>query len=427
MAVIGDYVRRLSEYLRAPLYKNAILLMADRVVMSGLGFFFWMVIAWFYAPEEAGFAAAVIPVIGFLALASRFGFDMALVRFLPLSGENSRAIINSCLTISGIAAILISVVFLAGLDLWAPALRFVRARWEFLLAFILFTVVFTILTLMTQVFVARRNAKFVLATTVVGGSRIFLAVLFVSYFGAFGVFASWGFAEAFALLIGMLVFMRLVNPGYRAFPTLRWGVVKNMMHYSAGNYVAAIFGMLPVATLPLLVLHLLPPENVAYYYIAYTISGLLFAITGAVCMSLFAEGSHFERELKSNTRKALKLIFILLVPAVIFVVLLGNLLLLAFRAEYSAKGFPLLQVFAMASIFMAFNGVFLATRRVLKRLKPIIAIPVFNAFAIVGLAYLLLPTMGLIGAAVAWASSQALVSLGIGIYYAGRWLRRVKG
>ncbi|MFQ5910465.1 MAG: oligosaccharide flippase family protein [Thermoplasmata archaeon] len=424
MSLIGDYIRRLPDYLRVPLYKNAIFLMADRVVMSALGFFFWMVIAWFYAPEEAGFAAAVIPVIGFLALSSRFGFDIALVRFLPSSGENSRAMINSCFTISGIAAILISSVFLMGLDIWAPALKFVRARWEFLVAFILFTVVFTLLVLMTQVFVARRNAKFVLATTLLGGSRIFLPILFVSSFGAFGVFASWGFAEAIAVLIGMLVLMRLVNPGYRPIPTLRWGVVKDMMHFSAGNYVAAILAMLPAAMLPLLVLHSLPPENVAYYYIAFTISGLLFAITGAVCMSLFAEGSHYERELKSNVRKALKLIFLLLVPGVVFIMLFGGHLLLLFGGDYSAKGFILLQVFAIASIFMAFNGVFLATRRVLKRLKPIIAIPAFNAFAIVGLANVLLPSMGLVGVAVAWAVSQSLVSLGIGIYYATGLARR---
>ncbi len=48
--MIGEYIRRLPEYLRVPLYKNAIYLMADRVLMAGLGFLFWIVIARFYSP-----------------------------------------------------------------------------------------------------------------------------------------------------------------------------------------------------------------------------------------------------------------------------------------------------------------------------------------------------------------------------------------
>jgi O-antigen/teichoic acid export membrane protein len=144
-------------------------------------------------------------------------------------------------------------------------------------------------------------------------------------------------------------------------------------------------------------------------------------------MSLFAEGSHFERELRGNVKKALKLIFLLLVPGVLFVMFLGGYLLLLFGGDYSSEGFVLLQVFAIASIFMAFNGVFLATRRVLKRMWPIIAIPAFNAFAIVSLANLLLGPMGLVGTAIAWALSHALISLGIGVYYAVLHLRGLGG
>ena len=410
--------------LKTPLYKNAIFLMVNTVVGSGLGFFFRLVVARYYPPYEVGLAAAVIPVITYVALLSRFGFDIGLVRFLPSSGENSRAMINSCFTISGAVAILMSFIFLMGLEIWSPALLFIRENWVFFASVILFSVVFTILPLMNQVFVARRNAKFVLLGSMISGSRIAFPILFAAFFGAFGVFASWGVAMLFVLVFGMLVFMPLANSGYRPIPTVRWNVVKEMIHYSAGNYVAAIFRALPVAFLPLLIINTLPAENVAYYYIAFSISGLLVAMTSAVCMSLFVEGSHFEKELKSNVRKALKLIFVLVIPAVILVLFFGGHLLLLFGAEYSTEGLPLLQVFAIASLFMVVNGVFLATRRVLKRLKPIIAIPAFSALTTVILGYVLLNSMGLVGVAVASALSQGLVSLGIGIYYATEFARR---
>ncbi|MFQ6129036.1 MAG: lipopolysaccharide biosynthesis protein [Thermoplasmata archaeon] len=163
MRFIGEFFRN----LRTPLYRNAIFLMANTVVASGIGFFFWMVVAGCYTPHEVGLAAAIIPVIAFLGMLSRFGFDIGLVRFLPSSGKNSRAMINSSFTISGAAAILISFIFLMGLDIWSPALLFIRENRIFFSSFTLFS-------LMNQVFVARRNAKFVLAGSLASGLRIAL-------------------------------------------------------------------------------------------------------------------------------------------------------------------------------------------------------------------------------------------------------------
>ncbi|MFQ6128620.1 MAG: lipopolysaccharide biosynthesis protein [Thermoplasmata archaeon] len=430
MSFIRGYIRRLPEYLRTPLYKNAIFLMANTVAGSALGFFFWMVVARFYEPFEAGLAVVTLQAVVFLAMLSKLGFDVGLVRFLPSSGKNSRDLINSCFTISGAVVILVSIVFLAGLDIWAEKLGFIRENWIFLVSFILFSVVFVLLPLMNQVMVARRRAEFVLAGSLISGSRIAFPIFFAMLgFGAFGIFASWSVAMLITVIIGLLLFVPRVNPGYRPVPTVKKNVVSEMVHYSAGNYAAEIFGAAPSFLLPLVIVYVFSPqglkiagENVAYYYFALMIAALIFAITSAVCLSLFAEGSHFERELKSNVRKALKLIFVLLIPAVLFVLFFGNYLLLLFGEEYSAEGMALLQIFALSSIFMVFNNVFIATRRVLKRLRPVIAIPAFNAFVIVGLAYVLLNTMGLVGVAVAWALSQGIVSIGIGTFFATRYV-----
>jgi len=289
----------------------------------------------------------------------------------------------------------------------------------------MFSVFFVLFPLMNQVFVAKRKAEYVFVGSLVSGSRILFPVVFFVLFGlgAFGIFASLSVAFLLTVLIGLFVLMPRVSPGYLPVPTLKKSAVGEMVRYSAGNYVAEIFGAMPAFLLPLVILNFFGPqglqvagENVAYYYFAFMISGLIFAIATAVCLSLFAEGSHFERELQSNVRKALKFIFMLLIPAVIVVLLLGDYLLLLFGKEYSTGGLVLLQVFALSSVFITFNNVFMATRRVLKRLRPIIAIPMFNAFVIVGLAYVFLDVFGLIGVALAWMLSQGLVSLGIGVY-----------
>lgn len=409
--------------LRTPLYKNAIFLLANTAVIGGLGIIFWMVVTRYYTPYEVGLAAAIIPMITFLAMLSRFGFDMGLVRFLPSSGKNSRAMINSCLTLSGAAAILISIIFVVGLQFWSPSLLFIRENGLFLASFVTFTAVVAMFSLVNQVFVARRSTRFVLVGSLVGTSRIAFAILFATYLGTFGIFASWSLSVLLALLVGMLIFMPILDPGYRPIPTVRKNIVNDMIHFSAGNYVAGIFSTMPAALLPLLILHTLPAESVAYYYIAFTIAGLLFSIAGQVSMSLFAEGVHFERKLREIVRKAVKLIFLLLIPAVVLIILFGDYLLLLFGTQYSMEGFNLLRVFAISSIFLAFNTTFIATRRVLKRIRPIVIIPVFNALVVVGLGCVLLNWMGLIGIAIAWVVSQGLVSAAIGVHIA-RTIRR---
>ena len=59
------FVTEFFRDLRTPLYRNAIFLMANTVVGSGIGFFFcWMVAARYHAPYEVGLMVAIIPVMG---------------------------------------------------------------------------------------------------------------------------------------------------------------------------------------------------------------------------------------------------------------------------------------------------------------------------------------------------------------------------
>ncbi|MEE9341902.1 MAG: oligosaccharide flippase family protein, partial [Thermoplasmata archaeon] len=171
MAFVGEYIRRLPEFLRTPLYKNAIFLMANTVAASGLGFVFWIVVARYYEPFQAGLAVVTLQAIVFLAMLSKLGFDVGLIRFLPNAGKNSKDLINTCFTISGGMVILVSIVFLAGLDIWAEKLTFIRENPVFLVAFVIFSVTFVLFPLMNQVFVARRKAEYVFIGSLISGSR----------------------------------------------------------------------------------------------------------------------------------------------------------------------------------------------------------------------------------------------------------------
>ena len=71
--------------------------------------------------------------------------------------------------------------------------------------------------------------------------------------------------------------------------------------------------------------------------------------------SLFAEDSYSETELKVHLKKAIKIISLLLIPAILVTFLFGRYILLAFGKEYSSEGVIFLQILAISGIFLSIN------------------------------------------------------------------------
>ena len=87
------------------------------------------------------------------------------------------------------------------------------------------------------------------------------------------------------------------------------------------------------------------------------IASLLYIIPMATSQSLFAEGSYSETELKVYLKKAIKIISIIIIPAIIVTSLFGNYILLAFGKKYSNEGFILLKFLSISGIFISLNAI----------------------------------------------------------------------
>ena len=404
-------IRYIVGHIRSPLYRNSFFLMANTLVTSGLGFFFWMVVARFYTEAEVGWGAAIISSISLLAMLSVPGFGAALIRFLP-KAEKPQDMINSCLTISGAIAVVLSVIFVAGLDIWSPALAFIKKNIIFAAAFVFFVLAQTLYGAITSVFIARRRADFTLYKSAVFSLlKIPLPIFLVLFFHAFGIAASWGIASAVALVVALIFFVPRVQPHYRPVPNLNLGVIVGMWRYSASSYLARLFSAAPALVLPLMVVNLLGAEQNAYFYVAWTIAALLFAIPAAVAHSLFAEGAHFEGELWGNVAKSLKFAFLILVPAVILVLLLGKWLLLLFGEGYSASGLLLLRILCMASLFAGVTSIYTTTLRVEDRMRELGLIYGFITAATLVGSYFIMPQAGMAGIGYVWLAVQGVVCL----------------
>ncbi len=140
-AMLSDVTKLLTSregvlrFFQVSLYRNSFYLMLNRGVNMIFGFVFWLIVARYYSPTEVGLVSALAAAGALIAAFSLFGFDVSLVRFLPAE-QNKQHMLNSCLTITSLASIVLTLIFIAGLDLWSPALAFMRHSIPLLLTFI---------------------------------------------------------------------------------------------------------------------------------------------------------------------------------------------------------------------------------------------------------------------------------------------------
>jgi O-antigen/teichoic acid export membrane protein len=182
------------------------------------------------------------------------------------------------------------------------------------------------------------------------------------------------------------------------------------------NYVSGFIGSLPTLILPLMITNSVHPEMTAYYYMAMMVANVLFIIPQATSTSLFAEGSNNEKAIKEHVKKASRIIFFLIIPAIIITIFFGKYILLLLGKDYSAEGFQLLNYLALSCIFLSISSIFGSLFLVKHRMKELLVISIISAVLILGLSYLWMDK-GLTGIGLAWLIGKGVTTLIYSLIY----------
>jgi O-antigen/teichoic acid export membrane protein len=405
------FVGILGKIKGSSLYTNAFYLILNSAVTSLLGFVFWNIMARFFPPGEVGIGSALVAASMLLGALANLGLGAGLTRFLPEAGENRNRLLNASFTLSGIIAAGGSLFYLAGTDYWSPALVFVRGNILLLGFFVIFTAATALSALIDQALVAGRSARYVFwRNTVISLTKLPLPVLAFSQLNGYGIFAGTGAAVAAGVLLAWFMFLPSVYRGYRLRPAQAGYVVKQMLPYSLGNYMANLLNSTPGLIYPLLVLNLLGPEMSAYFYIAWMMTMVLAVIPSGMAQSLFAEGSHDQHELAPNGRRALVLALLLSLPAVGAMALLGGWLLHFFGPGYAENGAVTMRYLALAVIPQCVNVLYMTVNQVKKKVHLVVVqTGVLSAISL-GAGYWLLGKFGLNGTGMAYALAHFIVA-----------------
>jgi O-antigen/teichoic acid export membrane protein len=394
--------------LRTPLYTSAFYLWANAIVAAVAGFAFWALVARVYNADDVGLGSAALSALSLLAMFSHLGLGLGLVRFLPESGPRGPRLANAVFTSSTAVAVALTTVFLLGIPLWTPRLDFLLGQPLRAAAFISFAVAGTLYIVQTHSFMAIRRPKYILVQgAFIQLSRLVLPAVMAIFFGAFGVVASGGIGTALGAVIGFALLARGLA-GYRPRPVVEPASVFKIFPFSSANYVADSLLLTPGLILPLVVVGLLGSTEAAYFYMAWFLGYLLTSASTYLALSLFAEGSYNPEALRVLSRNAVLGALAVATVGALFLVALGDKVLLAFGRDYATEGTTLLRLAALAALPAAVVNVYLGALRVTKRLGELVAIAGVVAVTTVAVSSALLPVMGLAGAGVGHALGQGL-------------------
>lgn len=387
--------------------------MLTTAVMAGFGFFFWLISAKLFSTTDIGMATTLISVMGLTATLSLVGINASFVRFLPTAKDRNSQM-NTGLLLVAIAATILSLLFVAVVAFVSPQLAFIQHDPWLLVAFICACVMTAINTLTDSVFLSGRQAVYTFVITAIFSLFKMLAPLAFIGWGATGIFAAAALAQTLGTVLSIAAMMKWF--GYRPSLIINIKFLAETWRYSAANYLAGILNLLPVTLLPIIIINHLGAASAAYYYIAFMIANLMYAIPYATTRSLFAEGSHDEVSLHTNVKKSVRIIALLLVPAVVILFFGSGFILRVFGQAYVSGAADFLRIMALAGISVSAYSLFGALLQVKKDSAGLIIMNVVYAASTILLSYTFLG-YGLAGVGIAWVCGNTIATVTAYIMY----------
>jgi O-antigen/teichoic acid export membrane protein len=423
------------------LVRNSLYIMMSTGVTAGFGYVFWVIAAHAFTRQEVGIGGAVVSLCSTVALLTYLGPQAVLIERLPAS-EHSPAwnsiLFRMCVATTGVTALVT-----------AAAIPLLLASAEYRIFFntalpVLLTVAgaaaWTLVNLFNSAFIAARRAgRFLAIQTLVSAAKVlFIIPLAAAGAGSVGVFGAWvasavvGVAAGISWLIpGMGLGRRsgrrsrrhetaavpktAAEPGKHPAPRHKGSHRQRSAGLSGpyarrllGQHMTSLGGAMTPLVMPVLVVVRLGTTLNAYFYITWMIGAIFFTVSPSVATALFAEGVRQRSDLRRVVVKALRVISVILVPAMLVMIVGGRFVLGLFGAPYAAAGYGLLVLLAISALPDAVSNVAVAVLRVTHRLGYSSALNIGIFVVSLVAAWLLMPALGIVGVGVAWLGVQTL-------------------
>jgi O-antigen/teichoic acid export membrane protein len=410
--------RRLAATARHDtLVRNSLFIMATTLVNSLFGFTFWVVAAHLFDASALGLAAAVVSSFSLAAVLANPAVHSTLIQELPRTraGRDWSVVVNGGILLGAVSGVVWGIALVPLLPLLSPHLVHMGGGFLAGAGIVAGVVGSTVGLIVDYLFVAERKAHLMLWRNLAFGvlrlPLLALAVAFVGGRSAPAIWGAWVATLAVTVALALTIGLHRVGRGHRLTfggATARWRSLTGDLSW---HYLTNIGALVPMYVLPLLVVVRLSDRANAYFYVTWMLCSLFFIVSPAVSSSLFAEGSHEPAAVRATASRAMRVIALLLTVMAVAYVALGRVALGVFGHTYVTEGSELLLVLVASAYPDAATNLYVSVLRVERRLRHAASLNLSMAALSLGLAWWLLPQVGIAGAGIAWLAAQSAGTL----------------
>jgi O-antigen/teichoic acid export membrane protein len=393
------------------LLRNSLFIMATTLVTSAFGFVFWLVAARLFSAPVVGLTAAITSAGTIVVLVSSLGVGGTLIQSLPGQPDETgwSTTFWAGLAITTLVAVMLGAAALSVLPLISPQL-IVLHHADYAVVFALGTIASAAGVTLDYAYIAERTARDMLSRNSAAAAVKVMAVGFMALAtgpAALRLLGAWGVASMFGLVFGAVLLARRVRvvrpPAFRILvrtaSTLRFRL--------AGHQLIGMGAALLPYLLPLLVTARLSTRENAYFYTTWMLAGFFFIVSPALSQSLFAEGAHQPDKLGAMARSSIRIIGVILLPALVATFAMGGTILSAFGPAYADHALGLLRIAVIASVPDAVTNVYVAALRVQGRLASAALLNLAMGLGTLLMAWPLLPVLGVSAVGCAFLAMQS--------------------
>jgi O-antigen/teichoic acid export membrane protein len=402
--------------LSSGLRRRAAALTADRLVRTSwpllvntgsnalLGIAFWMMAARLYDQTTIGTNMAVIAAMTTMSGITQLNLGPSLGVLVPRAGARARLVVLQVYAVVTVYAVVALAVFFAfmlpRLDELQDVLGSTSRMWAFALA----VLAFNIFALQDAALVSLRRAMVIpLENLAFGVAKLVLLVVLVQRLPTFGIFTSWLIPILVIVpAISCVIFLRRSEPDRSPLPELS---ARASAPKLALDYVGYLFQVSSTFFLPVVALELLDPIAASVFAVAWLTSSTMDLLATNIGTALIVETSY------GMDPAALRhTLFRRVMPVVAGVTVLGMaatpVVLSLYGAEYVADGIPTLLLLLLASVPRSLVTFAIAESRAHRNIGVIVWLRAQNAALVLGLSFVLTPSLGVEGIALSWLVAQ---------------------
>lgn len=402
--------------------------LAGNVFFKLISFFYMILLARLASQDDVGLFFLAWSIAGLVCLVSDLGLPGSLARYVPYFEARKES--GKIKYILKTGAILVAVVsFLAAILLFWQADMIGEFYNNSLLPeairiLSVYVILYNFFKFVTQYLRSRADIKSMqVVQNTANIAKLVLTALFFYLYGASFLTIAVPFllSELIAIIVSLpLIRRRTADLPVSTSPISKRELLMEIVPFGLMITISATFSKITGSFDKIILGYLLPSDTalelVGVYGMATTLSLVLIVFPGAIgaiflpVMSKLAGKKDFV-QMRAVTETAQRWSLFIVIPiALLMISFAGSILGVLYGASYSV-GAIAMAIFTIGVMFRCFAIMFSLTLAAMRRIEVEIAIAIFVSFMNVGFNILLIPSMGMEGAAIASAISLFIMAL----------------